>query len=329
MTDAWSLPSSAPHPQPARPALLWEPWKAQCLPSPHPRQGRQRPAAPRARTVSRIRFKGKVRKGSRDAIAGLGAGTGAGRLRLPEASEAWPLGWLILSWGGSGWRGILSNLPFGSYSLRAGPQTGFSGWGAGCQVRSGDALAGSCWLSQLQRGRVTKVGGGNHPFFWDSRVLGPEYSCLCVHPGHGLWRTGPLRYGSLPGSAASYEIAVACKKRKATLRGFCQGLGRARMGGKLRLVGGDGGSRPRGSSSWCPPRPRYCCSGRGRGVWVPGSMSRFLWRAGQRDAREDFQRDRRGGHQPHPAAVGTVSLAQQPLLKRLRIKRRNRPGKRK
>lgn len=151
-----------------------------------------------------------------------------------------------MSWGGSGWRGILSNLPFGSYSLRAGPQTGFSGWGAGSQVRSGDALAGSCWLSQLQRGRVTKVGGRNHPFFWDSRVLGPEYSCLCVHLGHGLWRTGPLRYGRLPGSAVSSEIAVACKKRKATPRGFCQGLGRARMAGKLRLVGGDGGSRPRG-----------------------------------------------------------------------------------
>lgn len=76
---------------------------------------------------------------------------------LPEASEAGPLGWLILSWGGSGWRGILSNLPFGSYSLRADPQTGFSGWGAGFQARSGDALAGSCWLSQLQRLRVTKV----------------------------------------------------------------------------------------------------------------------------------------------------------------------------
>lgn len=96
---------------------------AESLPTPHQRW--QRPEAPRARTVSRIRIKGQVRTGSRDAIAGPGARTGAGWLWLPEASEARPLRWLILSWGGSGWRGIQSNLPFGPYSLRAGPPDRF------------------------------------------------------------------------------------------------------------------------------------------------------------------------------------------------------------
>lgn len=32
---------------------------------------------------------------------------------------------------------------------------------------------------------------------------------------------------------------------------------------------------------------------------------RFLWRVGQRDAREDFQRDGSGGHQPCPAGMGS------------------------
>lgn len=110
-------------------------WASEALPTPHQRW--QRPAAPRARTVSRIRIKRKVRTGSRDAIAGLAARTGAGRLWLPEASEARPLGWLILSWGGRGWRGILSNLPFGPYSFREGPADRF--------FRTGSWLSGQKW----------------------------------------------------------------------------------------------------------------------------------------------------------------------------------------
>lgn len=32
---------------------------------------------------------------------------------------------------------------------------------------------------------------------------------------------------------------------------------------------------------------------------------RFLWRVGQRDAREDFQRVGSSGHQPRPAGMGS------------------------
>lgn len=76
--------------------------------------------------------------GSGDAIAGLGAGMSAGRLRLPEASEALPLGWLVLSWGWEGLEGNLVQPAPWALNPQGVPQTGFSGWGAGPQARSRD-----------------------------------------------------------------------------------------------------------------------------------------------------------------------------------------------
>lgn len=57
--------------------------------------------------------------------------------------------------GGRGWRGILSNLPPGPYTLRGSPRQVFQDGELALRPEVG-ILAGSWWLSQLKRGRVTK-----------------------------------------------------------------------------------------------------------------------------------------------------------------------------
>lgn len=87
-------------------------------------------------------------------------------------------GWFCLE-GGRGWRGILSNLCHGLYSLRVGgPRQVFQDGELALRPGVG-ILAGFWWLSQLQRGMVTKVGGGNCPFFWDPHMQG--HQCFRLH----------------------------------------------------------------------------------------------------------------------------------------------------
>ena len=66
-----------------------------------------------------------------------------------------PRGCLVLSWGVGGAGGeSCPTCPLGTNSLRGGPQTGFSGWGADPQARRGRA-----WLDL--GGLVTAEGQGN------------------------------------------------------------------------------------------------------------------------------------------------------------------------
>jgi hypothetical protein len=87
----------------------------------------ERPAAPGARIASRIRMEDKVWTGRGDAMLGWEQepGTGAGRLGLPEASEAQPLGWLILFWGGRGGGESSPTCPLGLIVLGRAPRQVF------------------------------------------------------------------------------------------------------------------------------------------------------------------------------------------------------------
>lgn len=76
----------------------------------------------------------------------------------------------------------MSNLSLGSYTLRGSPRQVFQDGELALTPEVG-ILAVSWWLSQLKRGRVTKVG-------WKSPLLlGLQHQCSLLHmhwePGSG------------------------------------------------------------------------------------------------------------------------------------------------
>lgn len=137
VTNDQSLPWPVPNPDwPDEPLFLsleGTGGTALSKPSPPPPK-RQRPAAPGAKITIRTRVKGKIRLGSKDAIAGLGAGMDADSWGFWRQVRPCPWGCGFCPGVGGAGEESCPTCPLG-FSARGG-QTGFSGWGAGPQALS-------------------------------------------------------------------------------------------------------------------------------------------------------------------------------------------------